>query len=464
MRKKFLLHILLMLSLPASIFIQADAGNDRTSARLVGMARANAAAARGLDAVGINPALLSVPQRAAVEVSLIPAGVRFGSNFMDYNLYSTYFTGVDDPVTGERVAKHLTPQDKQNILDSFPNGHGKIHADAQVLWLGVSMRTDYFGGLALTISDRFSMNFIMPDDYMRMLFDGFSEIGSTYDFSGTEAQSWWIREYSISYGTPRLRLVDFLPWISFGGGIKRVEGYAYFGTESYEGFISNKGFDEGFMLGGEMNMVTRWASANFLHDPDVHEFRPMSKPAGMGWGFDAGIAAGITKDVVVGLSVTDVGFIRWTENTYRSTGDAIVEIDELFSSEQQDSLRDAYLGKNERSGAFATSLSAAIRAGASWQVNEKLLLAADYTQGLNNMPANSTIPRGAVGMEWRPVGFLPLRSGVAVGGHNGFTWAFGFGFNSMVFDLGIATENIGLLVYPDKSKQASVTVATKFRF
>ena len=452
------------MTLAAVPYNNLEAGNDRTSPRLVGMARANNAVARGLDAVGVNPALLSIPHRANVEISLMPAGVRFGSNFLDYRMYNAYFTGVDDPVTGDRVAKHLSPQDKQNIIDSFPNGTGTIHADAQILWFGMSFRAARTGGFAFTISDRFSMNFTMPNDYVRMLLDGFSESGSTYDFSGTDAHSWWVREYALSYATPRLHLVPFLPWVSFGGSVKRVDGYAYFGTGSYEGYISNKGFEDGFMLAGEMNMTTRRASAGFIYDPDMYDFDPISTPAGSGWGFDLGIAAGVSGAVTIGLSVTDVGTIRWTENTYSSSGTATVEIDDIFSKEQRDSLRNAYSGHDEAIGAFNTSLPTAVRAGVSWQVNRKLIVAADYTQGLNNMPANTTTPRAAFGMEWRPFGFLPVRSGIAVGGHDGFTWAFGFGFNIVIFDLEIATENIGLLVYPDASKQASVTVGTKFRF
>jgi len=439
-------------------------GNDRASARLVGLARANTATARGIDAVGVNPALLAIPHNATVEVSLLPAGVLFGSNFMDLNLYNTYFTGVEDPVSGERVGRHLTEQDKQDILDSFPNGKGNIHADAQVLWFGMSIRGNHMGGLAFTISDRFAANLQVPSDYVKMMFNGFSEFGSTYDFSGTSAHSWWMREYAASYATPRLHLVSFLPWISFGGGVKYVEGYGYFGTDSYDGYISSLGYEEGFRLTGEMNMVTRRASSNFIYDPDMYEFNPLGDPAGTGWGFDLGVAAGISSRVVAGLSITDIGKIQWSENTYASVAHASVEIDDILSSAQQDSLLDAYTGNDEAIEPFSTSLPTAIRAGVAMQVTPGLLVAADYTQGLNDKPSNSTNPRFAVGMEWKPVRFLPVRTGLATGGYNGFTLAFGFGFHMSFFDLEVATENIGLLVNPDKSKHASATISTKFRF
>ncbi len=464
MRIKFTYSITLLLLLMAIVPYRMEAGNDRTSARLVGLARANTAVARGIDAVGVNPALLSLPHTSKFEVSVLPAGVLLGSNFMDYSMYNTYFTGVNDPVTGERVAKHLSPQDKQDILDSFPGNHGTIQGDAQILWFGVSFRAPRFGGIALTVSDRVAMNLTLPGDYLKMLLEGFSEFGSTYDFSGTDAQSWWTRQFAIAYASPRLRLVEFLPWISFGGGIKYLQGYAYFGTEAYDGYISNLDYENGFLLRGEMNMVTRRASANFIYDPDMYEFNPVGQPAGTGWGVDLGIAAGISNNIVAGISITDIGSIRWKENTYGSSADLVVEVDDIVSSAQQDSLLDAYTGKDEAIGSFSTALPSAIRTGVTVQFSPELLVAADYTQGLNKMPANSTTPRFAIGVEWRPVNFLPVRTGMAAGGFNGFTWALGFGFNFSFFDLEIATENIGLLLYQNKSKHASVTVGTKFRF
>jgi hypothetical protein len=457
---RFSLLFLLMIGVTTESF----AGGDRTSARSVGMARTVASTARGLDAVGLNPALLSIPNNATVEFSLAPAGVSFGSNFMNLDLYNAYFSGVDDPLTGERVSKHLTEEDKQDILDAFPGGTGKLNADARILWFGISLRLDMTGGMAFTVSDRLAMNVSVPNDYFKLIFLGMSEYGSRYDFSGTHIHSWWVREYALSYATPRLNIIEPLSWISFGVGIKRVVGYAYFGSESHDGYISNGGFEDGFTISGGMSLNARRSSADFIHDPDLYDFNPIGTPAGTGWGLDLGVATAINRSVVVGLSLTDIGFIEWTENTYGSSGNASFEIDDIFSKEQQDSLINAYTGKDEEIDAFRTGLPAALRAGATWQYMPNLLFAADYTQGFNNLPGNSTVPRFAVGMEWRPVSFLPLRTGLAVGGNDRFTWAFGFGVNVVVFDFEVATENIGLLLYPNKSKQASITFGTKFRF
>ncbi len=463
MENRYIVKGLLIVFLSALLCTRGDAGNDRSSARSVGLARAHAASVYGSDAVGINPAFLSVPRQSTFELSILPVGFRIGSNFIDYNMYANYFTGAEDPVTGDRIAKHLTPQDKRDILDSIPDGSGKIHIDAQVLLLGISVYTRYLGGFAVTASDRLSINMTMPDDYLRMLFYGFAESGSLYDFSGTDTKSWWIREYTFSYATPRFKLASFLPMIAIGGGVKFIEGYSYFGIESYDGYISNKGFDDGFVLSGEVAMITRRAFADFLHSPGEHRYKLMSTPAGKGLGFDVGLAASLSTNITLGVSITDIGSIEWTENTYGFTDAAVVEIDDIFSSEQQDSLLNAYTGNDERIGAFTTSLPTAIRAGLSWQLFHTLLLTADYTRGLNTMPGNTTTPRIAIGGEWNLFGNLQLRTGIAFGGLDNFTWAFGFGLLSVEFDLEVATENISWVAGPSESKQASLTVSTKFR-
>ncbi len=464
MKTKLPLQIILLFSFMISVCLQSYAGNERTSARLVGMAQTKTAMARGLDAIGVNPALLSIPHRSSVELSILPVGARVGSNFLDLDLYAMYFTGVEDPAADKRVAKHLTPQDKEDLLSRFPDGYGSIFADAQVTWVALSVRTGSLGGFGLSVSDRLSGRFTMPNDYVRMLLYGFSENGSVYDFTGTDVKAWWLREYTAAYSTPQIKLFGVLPWFSIGGGVKYVQGFSYFGTESYTGTVSNGGFDEKFRLTGELNMLSHRAVADFLETPDEHSFHPLGNPAGTGFGFDAGIALGLFRNVVVGISVTDLGSIRWTENTYSSSGKAKIEIDDIFSTEQMDSLSNAYKGTDEPIGPFSTSLPTAFRAGISWDVYSLLSIGADYTVGFNDMPGNTTTPRIAIGGEWRFMRNLPLRTGVAFGGYEGFTWAVGLGMHILFLDLEFATENVGMFAYGQTCKQVSLTANAKIRF
>ncbi|MGA7836452.1 MAG: hypothetical protein WB996_00660 [Ignavibacteriaceae bacterium] len=51
-----------------------------------------------------------------------------------------------------------------------------------------------------------------------------------------------------------------------------------------------------------------------------------------------------------------------------------------------------------------------------------LLLAVDFYQDFNDMPGNSKKPRFSLGMEWKPMEWVPyLRLGISVGGESGFS-------------------------------------------
>ena len=62
--------------LPLVLFISwmpgATQAGEQTNIRGLGMARTSVAASRGLDAVGINPANLALPDDGTVTISLVP--------------------------------------------------------------------------------------------------------------------------------------------------------------------------------------------------------------------------------------------------------------------------------------------------------------------------------------------------------------------------------------------------------
>jgi hypothetical protein len=82
-------------SLVLLVTVGATAG-DRSNPRGMGMARTVNATVRQFDALGINPAFLGVPTRAFISVGFVKVGFGLGSDFLGYELYRDYFTGVLD--------------------------------------------------------------------------------------------------------------------------------------------------------------------------------------------------------------------------------------------------------------------------------------------------------------------------------------------------------------------------------
>jgi len=80
------------------------------------------------------------------------------------------------------------------------------------------------------------------------------------------------------------------------------------------------------------------------------------------------------------------------------------------------------------------------------------------------MPGNSKKPRFSLGIDWKPMEWIPyLRFGISVGGENGFNWAFGPGIDAGLIDFNIATSNMETFVAPNYAKQVSVSFSSRWK-
>jgi len=442
--------------LPVILLLAAAAhGGDQTNVRGLGMARATTASSRGLDAVGINPANLAVPDDASVEFSLIPVGIGVGSDFLTYGLYNKFFTGVDSP-TG-RVARNLSAADKQELLDAFPGGIGRIAGGAEVRPVGLAIRFGRFATFALTATDRISASAAIPSSYAKFLLDGVTP-GSSYDFGGAGGSASWTREYALSAGVtlPRLRLLD--SWAA-GVSVKVVHGFAYAALTRDNTWL-RAGSDG--VLDASIDMTGVSAHADFAGSP-------FPAPAGTGIGLDLGLTAEVNEVLRAGLSVTDIGSIAWNRNVQGITGGGSMHMDNPMDSSQRDSLEHAVTGNTAAGSPFTTSLPTMLRMGLQVEVDRipwvrkfmfgELSAALDYTQPCADAPGYGKTGRVAAGLEYRPWNFLPLRTGVGFGGPDRFDFALGFGLKLWVLQLDVASDNVGWLLSHDSFSRGSLGVA-----
>jgi len=95
----------------------------------------------------------------------------------------------------------------------------------------------------------------------------------------------------------------------------------------------------------------------------------------------------------------------------------------------------------------------------------KISLAADYNQGFNNLPGNSSKPRYSFGFEWQVVDFLPIiRSGVGFNEVEGINWAFGLGFVTSLVDVNLATNSFQTTFFPGSSSNLSLSLSSRWKF
>ena len=151
-----------------------------------------------------------------------------------------------------------------------------------------------------------------------------------------------------------------------------------------------------------------------------------------------------------------------------------VHLENPFEPGERDSLDRALKGELREGAPFTTPLPATVRLGASMElqkyawfrslVSGEMTVGVEYSQGLVRVPGGTVNPRGSVGVEYRPWGFLPLRSGVSFGGSDGVNLAVGLGFHSSAFDFDLATENLGWVFTPNSAAYGSLAIGMRLKF
>ncbi len=93
----------------------------------------------------------------------------------------------------------------------------------------------------------------------------------------------------------------------------------------------------------------------------------------------------------------------------------------------------------------------------------RLALNGEFEQALSSGWGYNLVPRVAVGLEFRPLGFLPLRAGMSVGGKLGPVGAAGFGldFRAIVLDFAVSYSS---LVPGNSAKGLGVATGMKISF
>ncbi|MEW6509367.1 MAG: DUF5723 family protein [Bacteroidota bacterium] len=445
----------------------ARAGSERTNIRGMGMARTFVASARGLDAVGINPANLGYPDVGTVTLSLLPFGVHIGTDMMTYGIYRDFFTGV--ATDSGRVGRTLSESDKQTIIDGFQDGVGRGAGDAELRPLGISVDLGAQGRFALSLTEQVAAQARVPKEFVQFFLFG-NAPGSVYDFGETRVGAQWTREYALSYGR-RVPTPPFLRSLAAGVAVKYVQGYAYFAME-HSGTSLVTGTDG--VLQGRINMMTRSSGFHRLQNGEDTGVETLFDPVGTGWGIDLGVAGEVNEYLSFGIAVTDIGSVEWDKDLEIFKTDSSFTIDNPFSEAQRNAIEDAVKGKKMPGEPFSSSLPTKLRVGVAVDLSRApffktylwspLLVELDYNQGFDNIPGATTRARFSLGVEYSPLSWLPLRTGIAFGGEDRSNFAFGLGFHASFLDFDLASENLNWIFDQDNFSYASVAMGLKFRF
>lgn len=394
------------------------------TARGIGMGGAYTALARGVHAPDWNPANLGLPDNPGFSMTIVSAGVSVENNSVDLDLYNRY--AVDSYWDAEEV---------KNLLSKIPDDGFNTYAKVAARTLSFSA-----GRFALSIGVDAGADMRLDKTFFNLPLKG-NAINTVYSFGNTRAYGLGLASVGFSYAHPIE--VSFAKAFALGGTF-HFNGGGYAKVEKLD-------MELGFMDYGM----------------DIHgEYESRFGLGQKGWGIDIGAAAQMDKNWTVGISlINPISSMKWDKKLEDAVSKGYIRGDSLdvFDiSENEDDKKDDKedliedTSWTEDGKPFSTKLPVILRAGCAYRDGD-VILTADYAQGFEDNAWTNTKPRLALGTEWRGVGWLPLRMGVALGGKIGFGTSYGFGLHPGGFFLDFGILNRGFL-FPKSIKGITLAV------
>ncbi|MBV6479937.1 MAG: hypothetical protein HGGPFJEG_02743 [Ignavibacteria bacterium] len=438
--------------------------------RSMSLGRTSASNSTDIDALNNNPANIYH------ERSVNDAGVYFsiGTNFnflsnseyLTFDFINKYFTenAILSPVI-------LSDQDKADLVNDA--GNQTVNLSGYLRSLAVVVNTKSIGSFGFSIDDRIAGDFRISRDFLDIGVY-LPEINRVYDFSELKYNASWIRQLNFSYANKiHLGKKSLLKNLAFGVSIKPQFGLYYSETKSNNLTIQ---------LDNKLNVLGNGAlELLFSGITDFNELQFTLKPAGFGFGFDAGINGTfkeLSKNSILnfGLSIIDLGYINWTKNTnnYYYNGNYIVT--DITNQKQLDSLKEIIKGTRTPVLSFVKTLPTNLRLGLTYTIYKKpvsdkpgalnseiVSLTGEYVQSFTENLSSTTKPVLGFGCEFNVGDVFYPRVGLAAGGLEKFVASFGFGIETgpVIIDLG--TYNISSIFTPASTSKISGGLSIKFK-
>jgi hypothetical protein len=391
--------------------------SEESHARSLGLAGCYTTLSSGIEAPFWNPANLGFPQNPKFSFNLFSLGAKLGNNSFsvkDYNQYN---------------GKFLNPSDKEKILNSIPSQGFDMNLDLGASALGFSL-----GQFAVT-SQFSGISFLsLPKDPFELALMGNKLNEHTIlDQANSEACAYF--SLIISHGR-RLFLIKGKD-IFAGINLRWIRGIAYQKTVKAEGdFITRE-----TEIQGEANFISRQAMG------------------GEGYGIDLGLASILNENWTLGFFIINpLNQIKWSKKAQEKVYRIVVDSLTLESSSDDSVVKDEDFTRDL--GSFITQLPTVINLGLSRKTSG-LSLSLNWEQGFKNCAGSTNTPKVSLGTEYYLLSWLPLRSGISIGGREGFVFATGLGIDlgSSHLDFGLSTQK-GIL--PSYGKGISLAVTSWF--
>ncbi|WP_375418670.1 DUF5723 family protein [uncultured Hymenobacter sp.] len=415
-------------------------------------------------ALGINPANLGRASESRVAFTVGEFGIGAASQSLSKSLFKRIINN-DEP---------LTPAAKVELLGGF-SGDNALNLNADLTTLALSVRLPAgLGGLAVGNRQRLAGHLSLNQNAADILINGREAaiIRQYYDpvtgqylggsapppvlsavLDGSVMQLALTNEFNVAYGN---RIIDFQTFnLSVGVGYRYIQGLGVADVRVRDGEFQGYSalapvFDVDYGAAASSGGFNRRDGGNF-------------QTVGHGHGFDLGLAAEIGRFVRLGVSVTDLGRMRWDGNLLTANDQPLQRLATAGMSDYdvEEQLRELFANKDgglftyEPGSERRVRLPTKLRLGTGVRVSDVFEVGLDVTAPLNDEAGNLESTFVGAGLDYKPVRWLRLSSGVSGGAGYGASLPLGLTLVTPVYEAGVSTRDV-TGYFSEKSPYASV--------
>lgn len=392
-------------------------------------------------AIGVNPGNLG-RSTSIVSFTIGEGGVGASSQALTRKTLKSFLEVANNT--------ELTLEERRDLAKAFTSDN-VLNAGADVNTFAISVNLPKIGGFAFSNRQRALGHVAFNKNFSELVFLGqdaqlyqdFAPGQTVYVselFEGTEVKASWVNEWNLAYGR---KIID-LPTLNIYGGA----GYRYLqGMALYE-FSAKAGEVKAYSAASPILDINY---ERYLDDPQFtyKAADGLLSPVGRGHGFDVGLSAEVLKIVKLGVSVTDIGNMTWTDNLLEAQ-DKGFKLPEYDGAEEYNFEDAADMAKTIIDSALVfspvneitTALPTRFRAGAGVKLGNKIEVGVDYVKALNDAPGNITEDFVGLGIDVKALPFVRLSSGVSTGAGDKLNLPIGFAIVTPVYEFGVSTRDI----------------------
>jgi len=401
--------------------------------------------------LGINPANLGRQGNSRVALTVGEVGAGVGSQSLTNSQFKKLLFHANDALTAAERTSLVANLNNQNALN--------FNADATAFGLAVALPQG-LGGVAVSVHQRLSGHLALNQNSADIIVNGQNAaiVQQYYDaagnprggtalpmlsvaLDGTAMQLALTNEFNIGYGVEVFNVPGVIK-VSAGAGYRYIQGVGVADVRIGGGSLSAYS-SLSPIFGLDYGSLTRSPTFNYTSGGGL-------QPVGHGNGFDLGLAAEVGKFVRLGVSITDMGSMTWTGNVVTatdqsltfpqyaglSTYDVVQNVVDQFGTSGKTLF--TYQTAQERKAQLPTKL----RLGGGVRISELFEAGLDVTVPLNEVAGNLPKTFIGAGLDYKPVRWVRLSTGLSGGAGYNLNVPLGVTFVTPIWEAGISTRSV----------------------